>query len=321
MRDGRLIIASSKGLQLCEIRRDSLIVLKNFASTSPNTSPHIDRYPTNGITDLAVDTVDDIVCTTASALGSVVLYKYNATASDLEKIAVFDTTNNYWAGAITNADLDPNFNTLYVVDPSTKKLYYSEYSGEGVEDFSSYKLFCLDHEIINPTRIKASSTGGRLAVVCPINNTFHTYVVTRSPTFTPIIFPETNNVVATSLAEGPYDVRIVGDLLQVFMDDGIHLYSPPATGRNWIYEQKISSENSPVLDVCYDSTYSEGWATHGGDQPYVAKMSLYNGSPVYETQTMPTGAFQATDIAYSPKGNFLSISGNNQLMLLRISDG
>ncbi len=321
MRDGRLIISSSKGLQLCEIKRDSLIVLKNFASTSTNTSPHIDRYPTNAITDLVVDTADDIVCTTASTLGIVVLYKYNAETPDLEKIAVFDTTNSSWVGEITNADLDTSFNTLYVVDSSNKQLYYGGYTSEGVEELSSYTLFCLDHEIINPTRIKVSSTGGRLAVACPINNTFHTYMISRSPTLQPILFPETNNVVATSLAEGPYDIQIVGNLLQVFMDDGIHLYSPPITGRSWVYENKISTEDSPVLDVCYDSTYTMGWVIHGGNESYVANISLYNGSPIYEPGTMSTGSFTPTEIAYSPKGNFLSIGGHDQLMLLRISDG
>ncbi|MDD2297442.1 MAG: hypothetical protein WCS59_05285 [Sphaerochaetaceae bacterium] len=320
MRDGRLFIASSKGLQLCEIKQDSLLVINNFSSTSPETSPLIDRYPTNGITDIVVDTIDDIVCTTARNLGTVVVYKYNASVADLEKIAVFDTTSNLWGSSITNVDLDTGLNTLYVADSIANRLYYSTYTSESVGDFTSNKLFHLDYDVINPTYLTVSSDGQRIAITCPTNNTFHTYKVTRSATLDPIIFPETNNIMAESSAGGPYMAKIVGNLLQVVMEDGIHLYSPPVSGKYWIYEHKLSDDNSPVQNVCYDSSYSKGWVIHGGSQPHVAKVSLYNGCPTYDSGITATGIYQPTDIAYSPKGNFLSISGNDQLRLLRISD-
>jgi hypothetical protein len=322
LRDGRLLIASGDGLQLCEIKKDRLVVLKNFTSTGVATSPQTDPYPTNGITDITIDTVDNIVCTTAQELGTVVLYNYDAAAKELHKIVALDTSSNLWDGTISNVALNTSLKTLYVVDPVANILHFTTYGTEGLGGFKWFGLFSPEIEVVDPQRITISSDGSRLGLACPANRTFHTYKLSIDPiTGNPKVFEELHTTVAANLASGPYDIRIVGNLLQLALEDGLQLYRFPDTGSEWIQEQKISIDTTRVLDLAFDSTFANCWMLHGGSQPKVAKSTLINGVPIYDDGSMETGPFAALGISYSPKGNFLSLHGDNRLVLLRISDG
>ena len=322
LRDGRLLVASADGLQLCEIRKDRLVVVKNFTSTGAATSPQTDPYPTNGISDITIDTVDNIICTTARGLGTVVLYNYDASAKELHKIVALDTSSSLWDGAIGNVALNTSLKTLYVVDPVANILHFTTYGTEGLGSFKWFGLFSSEIQVVDPQQVTVSSDGTRLGLACPTNRTFHTYKLSIDPiTGNPKVFEELHTTVAAGLASGPYDIRIVGNLLQLSLEDGLQLYRFPDTGSEWIQEQKISIDTSRVIDLAFDSTFENCWILHGGPQPKVAKSTLFNGVPVYDDGSMDTGSFAASGISYSPKGNFLSLYGDNRLMLLRISDG
>ncbi len=68
-RDGKLLIASQNSLQLCKIVQDKLVVVKNFTDAGVTASVATEPYPVYGVTDIAVDLLDDMVCTTASTTG------------------------------------------------------------------------------------------------------------------------------------------------------------------------------------------------------------------------------------------------------------
>ncbi len=318
LRDGRLLIASSKGLQLCEIRRDSLEVVRNF--TSSGGSVTYDNYPTMGITDIAVDTFEDIVCTTATAHGIVVFYHYDTTTGDLEKIKAYDADTSRWGSAITNAVIEPLFKNYFVVDRATNRVHIGGYSSQSISQPYSNKLSTYVFPMENPTRIKISPDGGRLAVASPSNNSYHSYMVFYdNPEYLATVI-ESNTSLESSYGTGPLDVALIGPCSLLFMENGIHTFMLGNTGIAWHHQGKVSSNiNSRAFEACFNSAHTKGWALHGGSSPLIATMEIYNGSASYSS-TLPIGTFQGTHIACSPAENFLAVAGNSQIMLLRIGD-
>jgi hypothetical protein len=324
LRDGKLLIASSQGLQICELKRDQLQVITNYSS---NNLPLQDNpYPTTGITDIIVDTFDDIVCTTARDSGIVVFYQYQAESSSLSKIAAFqsDTENGLWGQHITNADLNTATNQVFLVDRDSKYLFYASYGLDGVGPFSYSFLSVYPGygTYDKPSTLRVDPFGSRLAIGCQEIGGFFTYSI--SPAFPGenlyfnfegSYFHDNPNVA------GPTDLYFSGTFIQTLMADGIHLHERSVGSMNWIDAAKPYHLNEPVLDLVLDGTQEHGWAIHGGGNPMVHHMDIIGGAPSYAATGMTTGTYIPQDISYSPKGDVLCISGENQLCILRVSDG
>ena len=222
LHDGRILIASSKGLQLCEIRRDSLQVVNTFVSSGGNVN--IDQYPTAGVTNIVVDPFENIVCTTAKDLGIVVFYRYDSASATLEKIKAMGPSGGRWGSTTTNTVIDPLYKTYFVVDRSGKKAYFGTYSDTSVTEKSSIDLYDYLYPISNPTSIDLSPDGSRLVVSCPSNNSFHSYQVVRNYPDSLYLGLESNIPVPSNLGDGPYGAVVMGSVAQLMMEEGLHLF-------------------------------------------------------------------------------------------------
>ena len=323
LRDGNLLIASTEGLQICSIVKDELVVEQSFSDNG--LSLEANPYPSAGVTDLVVDTVDDIVCTTARGSGVIVFYSYDPVTVSLQKIAAFEPDQpggNWWTADITNVVLDPYINRVYFIDylagSGEGYFYHAGYDSNSVEAFSLGSLIpTLSSSLVEPERIAINAGGNRLAVACPSIRKVNVYTVNQMHE----INYEGHYVDGDVNLGGPYDVRCVGDKVFTFMDDGINVLNRISTSPYFAFAQKATTSEDVVEALVVDSIETNGWAIHGGLDPAVHHMEFVNGTPIYTQGSMDTQSFAASRISLSPKGNFLSISGGNELRLLRIGDG
>lgn len=315
LRDGRLLIAGSSGLQLCEVIHDELVVVSNFTSTGGTVQT--DPYPVNGVSDIIIDTVDDIVCTTARDLGIVAFYQYDSVSGDLEKIAAYDSNAGGWGQTITNMTIDRAHDMAFLVDRSTKKMHAIAYTSDTPLAYSPYNLPQIFAQIENPAELVISSNAMRLGLFCPSNRTFHTFILSYETSGTPRINIEHNSTLAADLGAGPAGLQIVGDKALVLLEDGLHVYGRTSGVIAWQYEAKVESLTGPMVDMAFDNLYGRAWTVSPSQ---VALLSLYSGMPVYEGR-VSSGSFAGTRISSSPLGNLLSVIGDDALLLLRIADG
>ncbi len=318
LHDGRLLLASSKGLQLCEIRCDSLQVVDTFVGTGGNVS--IDQYPTAGITNILVDPYENIVITTAKDLGIVVFYHYDSNSASLEKIKAFAPSSGGWGSSITNTAIDPLFKTYFVVDRSSKRAYLGTYSSEEVIEETSIKLSDYDYPLSNPTSIDLSPDGSRLVLSCPSNRSFHSFQVTRHHTGNIYLGSESAINVSSNLGEGPHGAAIIGNVAQLIMEGGLHLFSIGGGEISWTHVRKVSEGSLPVSDICFNSAKTKEWIVQEGNTSYISSMNLYNGAPTDCSTSTPLPSFQGKIIDSSPLENFLAVGNSNKLMLFRIGD-
>lgn len=320
LRDGNLLVASSQGLQVYQIFKDRLIVRDSFSTT--------------GITDVVVDTLEDIVCTTVQDTGVVEFYQYNPTVYSLEKIASLKpdlTQNNRWTTDITNVVLDPNSNMFYFVDYVAEGQFagsymnYSSYSPDGViEERKRIPLATLNSAIPKPAKLAINQSGEKIAVSSPAVRSFYTFTIDNDPLKGLQIYTEAIYSEEEENLQGPFDITYTGARIQTIMEDGMYVHSHTSGTSTWIKSGKARNGTDMVTSMVFNPLDSTGWAVHGGTAPAVYFLNLVNESPVYSINPMnpmDTGTYVATDISYSPKGNFLSISGGSELRLLRISDG
>lgn len=320
LRDGSLLIASSQGLQVCQIFKDRLIVKESFPATD--------------ITDMVVDTLDDIVCTTARSTGKVEFYQYNPTEYSLSKIASLKPNpdqQDYWTNDITNVVLDQMANRFYFVDYVADGgwpgcyMNFSSYGPDGVtEPRRRIPLQNLNSPIPKPERLIIDESGMKLAVSSPAVRSFYSFTINNDPTTGMGIFPEATYSEEEENLQGPFDITYTGERIQSIMEDGIYIHSHSEGGSTWIKSGKARNGTDVVTAMVFDPIDKIGWTVHGGIAPSVYLLNLINDSVVYslnENNPMDSGSFVASDISLSPKGNFLSISKTNELRLLRISDG
>ena len=318
LHDGRLLLASSKGLQLCEIRRDSLQVIDTFVTTGGNVN--IDQYPTAGITDILVDPYENIVITTAKDLGVVVFYRYDSISATLEKIQAFGPSSGVWGSTITNTAIDPLYKTYFVVDRSSKKIYLGSYSSETIGSANSMKLSDHLYPLSNPTSIDLSPDGTRLVLSCPSNRSFHSYKVTRHHTGNTFVGGESNMAVPSNLGEGPYGAVTIGNVSQLMMEGGLHLFSIGGGDLDWAYVRKVSEGSLPVSDISLNSAKTKEWILQEGNTSYITSINLYNGAPIDCSASTSLPSFRGKIIDSSPLENFLAVGSTNKLMLFRIGD-
>lgn len=323
LRDGNLLIASAEGLQICAIQDDRLFVLKNFIGDG--IDPLDDPYPTVGITDIEVDTMADIVCTTARSTGVVAFYRYNPATCSMIKIGALTpgTEGHIWDTDISNAVMDIARQRVYFADfiesAGNSFIFHVSYANDTVGEVSNGTCLLtgtIDGIISDPVHITIDQNGSRLAVANPTTKSFYTYRITE------MLDIDCNGsyVESDPSREGPYLLALTGGILQAVWDDGIHKYAPITTGTHWDHMGPASDRTDPVPDMVFDNQEENGWVIHGGTYPSIHHISLLSGAPIYSYGSMETGSFLPDKISYSPMGNFLSISGGNELRLLRISD-
>ncbi|WP_422481044.1 hypothetical protein [Pleomorphochaeta sp. DL1XJH-081] len=315
LRDGSLLIASSQGLQVCQIEKDQLIVKESFIASD--------------ISDIAVDTLDDIICTTARSTGKVEFFQYNPAEYSLSKIASLKPTSGtyVWTEDITNVVLDTIANRFYFVDyvvdgewPGSY-INQSAYGPGGVtETMRRNPLQGMDSTIPKPDKLIINESGTKLAVSSPAVRSFYSFIInTNYSIWEDAVYQEEKENL-----QGPFEMAYTGERIQSIMGDGIHIYSHSADNNSWIESGKARNTDDVVTSMVFDPIDQVGWAVHGGIAPSVYLLGLINESSVYslnEHNPMDCGSYVASDISLSPKGNFLSISMSNELRLLRISDG
>lgn len=316
LRDGRVLVASAAGLQLCEIRDDRLVILNNFTST-PGFNATADPFPVDNISDILVDTLDNVVITTARSTGTVVCYRYDAAGKTIVKIGAFQSVEGVpWGSTITNTAVDLGSNRLHVVDPAKRKLHYATYTSESVGDLRSVSIAASP----GANHIAVKPDGSHLVIACADSGSFQTYLVSQLADGISILL-DTNTSVGQAVDAAWFATWPVGDILHVNLSDGLYLYGPPDGGGTvWQKGNKISTGISSIQGIAYDGTYGNCWMLEGPTQPEVSASVLVAGVPVSFTGSTSTGSFAATGISISPKGNFIAISGNDRLMLMRISD-
>lgn len=317
LRDGRLLTASSTGLQLCEIVHDSPEVVRDFTSTGNplNTEP----YPVIGVTDILVDTIDDIVITTARESGIVVVYRYNRLNDDLERIRTFaHATGAPWEGSVINAAIDQASNRLYLVDPAYRSLYHCSYTAQAVGDLAFNSIAAsvdANHLALSAdgTRLTIASLGGESA-------TIQTFQVSEQLDGLQILL-ETNFSLGTTVPPDMLKAWPVQEVMHVNLSDGLYLFSPPTSGQQWIQGNRFDTGTDTVRDIVYDASNNTCWTIEGPNTPNVRTWELIFGVPTTSSAgSTSTGTFVPTDICRSPAGDLLATCGGQRLMILRISD-
>ena len=316
LRDGRMLIASSAGLQLCEIREDRLLVLKNFTSAG-GMSATSDPFPVANISDIIVDTLDNIIITTSRSSGTVVVYRYDAVAKTIVKIRAFESSVSApWGTGVTNTAIDFGANRFHLVDPATRRLYHATYTGDEVSDLQHNSLAASPAA----SHVAIKGDGSRLVVACAENSSFQTYQI--SPATGGLnVAQDSNTNVGQTVGADQFIVWPVEGILHVNLADGLYLFGPPtAGGSSWGQGDRISTGATAIHGIVYSGMSDACWMLEGSTQRKVTKAELISGVPIIYTGDTSVGSFAATAISISPKGNFLAISGENRLMLMRISD-
>jgi len=316
LRDGRMLIASGEGLQLCEIIQDKLHVVNNFTSSGATMPPTTDPFPTNGLSDLLVDTADDLVISGARGNGTVAIYRYDNQGKTLNKIGTLTDEGAPWGSNILNIVADFGANRLFIADPVSKKVHHVTYDATGFGTVGTSSITAS----ADPTHLSIAPDGQSLGIMCASDHSFQVYAI--SFLMGNILLPNTGD---TALAASPPTdlcrIFLLGNVALVNESDGMYLYSVPQSGKIWTMIRKVSTENRIVGDIACSTTYDAFWRLEGGTNPKVVKGTMSSAVPGYDVGTMPSGSLSATDICHSPRGDFLVINGDNRLMLLRISDG
>lgn len=300
--DGRLLLASSKGLQLCEIRRDSLQVVNTFTSSGGDVD--IDQYPTAGVTNIIVDSFENIICTTAKELGILVFYRYDSANGTLEKIKAYGPSGARWGSTTTNSVIDPLYKTYIIADGVDKKAYFGTYSDVSISDPMTIYLADYLYPLAAPSSIALTPDGSRLVVTSPSNNSFHSYVVIRDNPIYLALGIESNSSISSELGSGPYGSFVLGSLAQLMMEDGLHLFTLGGGVTDWTHVHKISGGSSQVYDLCFNSAMTKEWIIGGESDSVIASMDLYNGTPTGYTTFPPLPPFKGGS-STPPPGKFL----------------
>ncbi len=313
LRDGRLLIASNMDLQLCEIKKDKLIVLKSFGQTS---------YPVAAISSIEVDTLDDIVITTSTTSKTVAFYNYDKDNADLQLITTLDKNRGeLWTTAsILDAVIDAGNNRIFIAstDPAKKRLYFTAYSKNSIGTFSSSSLASA----VNGNHLAINKEGTRILVTRKENSSIYTYAVNNNIDGSFMVSSEISTTLNESVTTDKFRGYPVGDYLHLNLDDGFYLFNTPtASTPYWGKGQRISTSNQPVFATCYDNNLNSCWFIENPSERKITKVNLFSGTPmgVVGSQDLPA-SFNCESLSYSPKGDFLVAVGENRLLLLRIGD-
>jgi hypothetical protein len=320
LKDGKLLVAATNSLQLCEIKKDRLVVLKTYTSSGsmPATS---NPYPVEDISSIVVDNLDNLVITTSKTRAVVTLYKYDQDQQELVKVSALEKIHNApWENNILDAQIDRINKRLYILDPNKSKMYYSSYGLSGIDDLNNITVSkCQQASSFSVTNdgsiIAIASSANRklvtynhtFALDLPLNVRFNVYGET---------FFDESQIDASNFA-----IWAVGPTIHINLNDGLYLLTPPTESATyWQQTNKITSKSGPASCITYDSLLANCWFVEGSSTPVITKSEMTSGIPMNPIGSTNLETFKPNYISYSPKGTFLALSGNNRLMLLRIAD-
>ncbi len=317
LRDGRIVISSSQGLQICDILNDELIVLQSYTTSGNGISVASDPYPTQGISDIAVDSTDDIVITTAKDLSIVVVYKYDTNDGSLTKIGSFDPATTDWTTTISNVVLDKAHDYAYLVDRATNKMRSFDYSVQPLSLYSNVSLMQLNYYIDDASILNISNDNTKLVISSPTNNTFHHYTITYKSTGNPSIGYGGNSGVSSSVGALQY-VKHIGNTAHVLTNNGLYTYML-GTGFEYEYVAKVGTTSNQIKELIYDSLYEIGWTVEMDSQLLIRALTI-GSSLDYETGSLIIDTLSTPRLSYSPQGNMMTLIGSSSLSLLRLND-
>ena len=319
LRDGNLLVASAQGLQICSVSKDTLVVEQSYTSSS------YPSFPTSDITDIEVDTFNDIVVTTARNTGILVFYQYRPSTNSLELITTVSGSSDEgkWGDVgISNAILDTAIGQVYVMKSGSRRLYHAPYGDDGVGTFRYVSLFSSDgHELNEHSSISMDSLQRRIAVACTAPGTFFVFKPTLQMDGETIIMHDHGyHIKEDPSIDGPLALHFSEGTLLGLMSDGVHLFKASDTTARWNNLGLQSGTRGEAHAMVLDPLKCNGWAVQGETDLAVSHMTFQQGYPSYSPQTMETDVQSPMQLSCSPKGDLLCLTGTQKLRLLRIAD-
>ncbi len=324
LRDGNVLIASAQGLQICSVSKDNLIVEQSYTST--NAPSGGGPYPTSGITDIAVDPFTDIVVTTDRDLGFLAFYKYRPSTKSLELITEITgaADEGKWGDSGTSkAMLDTDLKRVYVGRKGSSKLYQATYDETGVGSFN-YTLLATPefHNLSEHSSITLDTQARRVAVACEASGSLFVFKPNLKLDGSLVTMESMGHYIHEDPSvDGPFSLHFSDGKLLGLMSDGVHLFAPPSTGREWMNIGEQSGYRGTARALVLDPLKQNGWAVHGQDDFTVSHISFQMGVPSYSQQVMETDLQNPKKLSCSSKGDLLCLTGGNELRLLRVADG
>ncbi|MFA5570329.1 MAG: hypothetical protein ACOX0W_05645 [Sphaerochaetaceae bacterium] len=305
LRDGKLLTASEEGFQLSKIVHDRPVVLKDF--------PMGTQYPTEGVTKMVFDHDLNLLFTFSKEIGTLALYSYEPESNSLQLIDKYEAYEGYWEKELVEAMIDVVNKELYVLDRNSN-LFYTSYSPFEIEEFDQLIL----GETIYPSFAALSDSGKHMTLISDFSNEFVLYEIRLNPVYNVKRFYE---FVRQSPSSGDaLSAAFIGNKYVTFSTTGMKLFSEsPSSGWNNGVNILGSLQHVPYA-THFDPINNRGYLAFNDPSSKVVKVNLINESPVEVEGEMTHPSVEGNHLAYSPKGNFLAITGDNSLHLLRISD-
>ena len=322
LRDGRILVASAHTLQLYEVVRDSLKIVKTFSGGAAGTNPGSALYHTYGVTDLAVDLFEDIVVTTSSTDHTLVAYAYDSEQADLTMIdwRQSDDSGDEWWNSMGNPELDPINNYLYFIDHVDNVIFYYSYSDTALSCIGISNLDSASATVglASPQELIVSPTGECSAFVCPAINTFH--VLSNALLSIPPNPQSTVQFSASNESGNIHSIKIFSNDLYLLRDDGIVHYHKGSDLNHWTQTTTIGDPLNGVTDMAFSTDMSSAWIISSSNQPGISLLTIISGVPNHDS-FVSTSDFSGRKIAISPSEDFLFVTGSDDdVMLMRIAD-
>ncbi len=329
LRDGKLLIASQNSLQLCKIVQDKLVVVRNFTDGGATASVATEPYPVYGVTDIVVDLLDDMVCTTASSTGTMVVYAYDSATGNLVKKGYKSSDPTLYAEQqwtiMSNPVLDTSRNLIYFFDAGgvDRYVFYYAYGSSGFSYVGSASIDATSSPAnTNPSQLSISGDFRRLGMVSPANGSFH--LMSNQ-------FNGYNNDPASAIMLDRADPAGAAALLSgmvfnqtdfyTFKAAGISRYTTLDNGGSYVLSSSLGAPLNTVSAMVFNNTNTKAWVVSAGVNPGISLLALGSTEPTHQGFTS-SGTFKGKRIAISPLGDLLCVVGDSSdLTLYRVSDG
>lgn len=318
LRDGRVVISSSNGLQVCDVVNDELVVLNSYTTTGNGISVAQDPYPTQGVSDIAIDLNDNIVITTSKNLSIVVVYQYNPLDGSLTKLSYFDKTNNdKWNSTLSNLVIDEVYDYAYVINRGDSRMQTFNYKNAPLTLHTSVLLSTFGPVMNDPSIIKISDDRKKVLVSSPDDNTFAAFRFQYKSSGKPNVIFAGNGEVPTSKGQLEY-VQQIGSKAYTLTDDGVHIYEL-LTGISYSYQETIGTTGNNVYALTHDNYSTRAWSIEKDTGMHMKTFSLL-GNAAYDSGKVEFNNLNNVKLSYSPQGNLMTLIGSSSLYLLRLND-
>ncbi len=318
LRDGRIVISSSNGIQVCDVVNDELVVLHSYTTSGNGISVATDPYPTQGVSDIAIDTNDNIVITVSKNLSIFVVYQYNPSDGSLTKLSSFDkTTNTSWNSTLSNLVIDEAYDYAYVVNTGDKKMQTINYKNSPLSVYTDVVLSALGKPMNDPSVLQISDDKKKLLVSSPLDNTFFIYSLSYSMYGNPRIGLGGNGEVAASKGSLEH-IHSIGENVYALTDNGIHLYTLDRPFK-YEYETEIGTTGNHIYAMAFDNLATRAWSIEKDTNMHMKTFSLL-GNITYDSGSVQFNNLDNVKVSYSPQGNMMSLTGTSSLYLMRLND-